>query len=83
MARPFIHGGRGCPVVFPHPLAILTQRTDVDTMADFAKLEAMVDSALPFVRDWASDEHHRAHLKSAWQVVPQSRDICPQISLDR
>ena len=32
-------------------------------MTDFAKLEAMVDSALPFVRDWASDEHRRAHLE--------------------
>ena len=32
-------------------------------MTDFAKLEAMVDSALPFVKDWASDEHRRAHLE--------------------
>ena len=32
-------------------------------MTDFAKLEAMVDSALPFVREWASDDHRRAHLE--------------------
>ena len=34
-------------------------------MTDFAKLDAMVDSALPFVREWASDEHHKAHLEVA------------------
>ena len=32
-------------------------------MTDFTKLDAMVESALPFVREWASDEHHKTHLE--------------------
>ena len=43
--------------------AIFVSRCRLPPMTDFAKLEAMVNSALPFVREWASDDHHRAHLE--------------------
>jgi hypothetical protein len=45
------------------PSAIFAPRCQLAIMTDFAKLEAMVDSALPFVREWASDDHRRAHLE--------------------
>ena len=35
----------------------------VDRMADFQKLDAMVESALPFVRQWAAPDVHRAQLE--------------------